>query len=384
LSRIELDWNASAPLHPAAARVLTSFSAEAHLGNPSSIHHEGREARRRVDDARDRIAAVLGCQPRDLVFTSGGSEANALGVWGTCASSNPPWTEQRLAATAIEHPSLLASLHQIERLGASVSLLPVTPDGVVDLGAARARIAPGTRLVAAMLANNETGAIQPVAELAELAHSAGARVLCDAVQAAGRVPLRPEALGADLLTLSGHKFGAGPGFGLLYVRPGLRIEPMVAGHQERERRGGTENVAAICAAAAALEAVEADRERQSTVQATLRDRLQAGLRMLPGVSIHSASVARLCNTVSARFEGAEGEALVIGLDLEGVAVSTGAACASGSLEPSHVLRAMGLSAVEAASSLRFSLGSRTTATDIDRLLVLLPPILEAARRANVA
>jgi cysteine desulfurase len=381
---IDFDRNASAPLHPAAADVLASFAARSGSGNPSSIHRAGREARQRIDEARERIAAVLECQPRDLVFTSGGSEANALGVWGTCLASRQPFSDHRLTATAIEHPSLLATLRQLEQLGAPLSLLPVTTEGVVDLEAAAVHLDPPTRLVAAMLANNETGVLQPVGALADLAHAAGAWLLCDAVQAVGRIAVKPTQLGADLLSLSGHKFGAGPGFGLLYVRTGLPLAPIIAGHQERERRGGTENVAAICAAAAALEAVDADRERQATRQLALRERLEAGLLALPGVSIHGARTPRLPNTVSACFARAEGEALVIALDLEGIAVSTGAACASGSLEPSHVLLAMGLSAQHAASSLRFSLGPDSTPDEVDRLLGVLPAILESARRANVA
>jgi cysteine desulfurase len=384
VTRLDLDRNASAPLHPAAAEVLASFAGRADLGNPSSIHRAGREARQLIDEARERIAAVLACAPRDLIFTSGASEANALAVWGSCLATRQPFAEFPLAASAIEHPSLLATFRQVERLGAPFALLPVTAEGVIDLEAASTRLATRTRLVAAMLANNETGVIQPVREVADLAHSAGAWLLCDAVQAAGRLSIQPGPLGADLLTLSGHKFGAGPGFGLLYVRPGLPLAPMIAGHQERERRGGTENVAAICAAAAALAAVDSERERQATRQQQLRERLEAGLRALPGISIHGAGAIRLPNTVSARFAGAEGEALVIALDLEGIAVSTGAACASGSLEPSHVLLAMGLSPEESASSLRFSLGSDTTAAEVDRLLAVLPGIVASARRANVA
>jgi cysteine desulfurase len=363
---------------PSAARARAGAEA---LGNPSSIHQEGRRARERLDEARERLAAALGCLPRELVFTSGGSEANALGLWGAFLGRGDPG-RTRVLASAVEHPSVLATLEQVERVGARVELLPVGSDGVVDLEGARSALGSDVALVSLMLANNETGVIQPVAELARAAREAGALVHCDAVQAAGRLPIAPRELAVDLLSLSGHKFGAGLGAGLLYVRDGVPLAPLAAGHQEGGRRAGTEAVGGQLAMAVALEEVE--RERLPAVDGivALRRRLEEGLLALPGCRLLGAAVPRLCNTANLCFEGAAGEALVIALDLAGIAASSGAACASGTLEPSHVLLAMGLSPELARSSLRFSLGPENTAAEIDGLLSVFPSILAAARRAD--
>ncbi len=378
-ARTYLDHNASAPLRPEAARALAAVEP---LGNPSSIHREGREARERLDEARERLAALLRCRPRELVFTSGGSEANALALWGSFLGRRDP-ARTRILASAIEHPSVLSTLGQLARVGARVELLPVGVDGSVQLEQIPAKLGPDVALVSLMLANNETGVIQPVAELARAAHEVAAVVHCDAVQAAGRLPLEPRELGADLLSLSAHKFGGGPGAGLLYVRDGLPLAALAAGHQEGGRRAGTETVGSQLAMAAALEAAERDRASNVERISALRERLEAGLLALRGARSVGASAPRLCNTSNVCFEGASGEALVIALDVAGFAVSSGAACASGTLEPSHVLLAMGLEPEVARSSLRFSLGPSNTAEEIDRLLAAFPAILDAARRAEV-
>ncbi|MHB8420574.1 MAG: cysteine desulfurase family protein [Myxococcales bacterium] len=374
---IYLDHNASAPVRPEAARAR----AEApDLGNASSIHWAGRRARAQLDAAREAVASLLCCRPREIVFTSGGTEANALALWGSFLGRRNP-ARARVLASAVEHPSVLATLERMAKAGARVELLPVDAGGRVDLARARDALGPDVALVSCMLANNETGALQPVAELAALAHAAGAPVHCDAVQAAGRAPFGPADLGADLLALSGHKFGGGPGAGVLFVRDGVPLSPLAAGHQEGGRRAGTEDVGAIAALAAALAAAEAERPEGAARLLALRHRLEAGLRQL-GAHLVAEDAPRLCNTVNALFPGAPGEAVLIALDLEGIAASSGAACASGTLEPSHVLLAMGIPPALARSSLRFSLGPGNTAEEIDVLLAKLPALLEAARRSD--
>jgi cysteine desulfurase len=286
-------------------------------------------------------------------------------------------------ASSVEHPSVLSTLKQLERVGARVELLPVGADGRLELARAQAALGSDVALVSLMLANNETGVIQPVAELARAAHAAGAVVHCDAVQAAGRLPVEPRELDVDLLSLSGHKFGAGSGAGLLYIREGLPLAALAAGHQEGGRRAGTEAVGSHLAMAAALEGVERDRASNVDRLSALRQRLEAGLLALRGTRLLGGGVPRLCNTSNVCFEGAAGEALLVALDVAGIAASSGAACASGTLEPSHVLLAMGIERDFARSSLRFSLGPENTAEEIERLLAAIPPILEAARRADI-
>jgi cysteine desulfurase len=378
MNRIYLDHNASAPVRPEAARARAATET---LGNPSSIHREGREARERLDEARERLSALLHCRPRELVFTSGGSEANALALWGAFLGRRDVG-RTRVLASAIEHPSVLSTLKQLDRVGARLQLLPVGAGGRLDLDRALAALGPDVALVSLMLANNETGVVQPVAELARAARAAGAGVHCDAVQAAGRLQVEPRELQVDLLSLSGHKFGAGMGSGLLYVRDGLSLAALAAGHQEGGRRAGTETVGSHLATAAALEAAERDRAADAERLSALRQRLEDGLLALPGTRLVGTDLPRLSNTANICFDGAAGEALVIALDLAGIAASSGAACASGTLEPSHVLLAMGIEPELARSSLRFSLGPGNTVQEIERLLDLFPPILEAARRAD--
>ncbi|HUB05587.1 MAG TPA: aminotransferase class V-fold PLP-dependent enzyme [Myxococcales bacterium] len=379
MAHLYFDHNASAPVRPEAARARAEAEG---LGNASSIHRPGQRARARLDAAREAVAGLLRARPREIVFTSGGSEANALALWGAFLGRDD-LTRTRLLASAIEHPSVLATLGQLAKVGARIELLPVDGDGRVNTVRATAALGPDVALVSCMLANNETGVLQPAAELAALAHGAGALFHCDAVQAAGRLPVPPADLGADLLTLSGHKFGAGTGAGMLFVRDGVPLAPVVAGHQEGGRRSGTEDVPALAALAAALAAAEAERPEATARLLALRSRLEAGLLAL-GATIVAERPQRLCNTVNAIFAGASGEALLIALDVAGIAASSGAACASGTLEPSHVLLAMGVPASSARSSVRFSLGPGNTAEEIDRLLGELPPLLDAARRSETS
>jgi cysteine desulfurase len=365
--RAYLDWNATAPLRPEAREAMCEALDVA--GNPSSVHAEGRAARRLVEAARERVAALVGAEPRNVVFTSGGTEANVLALSPAAGAGNEPCG--RLMVSAIEHPSVLAGGRFS---AAAVERLPVTGRGEIDLSALATRLkaAEGRVLVSLMLANNETGIVQPVSEAAHLVHQAGGMLHVDAVQAAGRIACDINALSADLLTVSGHKIGAPKGVGALIRRDAaLSIaDPLIkGGGQERGARAGTENVAAIAgfgaAAAAVLAGLAADRARMIG----LRDRLEAGLRAAsPEVVIFGAEAERLPNTTLVAQPGMKAETAVIAFDLNGVAVSSGAACSSGKVQPSHVLAAMGVPPRLAGGAIRVSLGPTTTESEIDRMI----------------
>ena len=350
-----LDYNATAPLRPEAAAALAEAAAA--IGNPSSVHRFGRDRRRRIENAREQVAALTGAAPGQVVFTSGGTEANQLALRG--ALGGPP---TRIIASAIEHDSVLA---------AGVTPAPVGADGLIDLAALAALLAEpaGPTVLSLMLANNETGVIQPVAEAASLAQRAGALVHCDAVQAAGRVTLDMAALGVDLLSLSAHKLGGPPGVGALIVADRVALAAqVVGGGQERGRRAGTENVPGIAAFGAAAVAAAGELDQVGRL-AQWRDRLER--EALAGRSdavVFGAAGPRLPNTSCLGLPGLSSETQVMALDLAGVAVSAGAACSSGKLRPSHVLRAMGATPAVAGSAIRVSLGWATEAADIDRFL----------------
>jgi cysteine desulfurase len=362
--RTYLDWNATAPLRPEAR--AAAYAALDAFGNPSSVHAEGRAAHRLIEVAREQVAALVGAQARNVVFTSGGTEANVLALAPTATPNGVAC--KRLLVSAIEHPSVLAGGRFPS---AAVERLPVTGEGIIDLAALQRRLAecaePG--LVSLMLANNETGAIQPVSEAAHLVHEAGSFLHVDAIQAVGRIPCDINALGADLLTISGHKIGAPKGVGALIRREAAlgALDPLIrGGGQERGTRAGTENVAGIAgfgAAAAALGGLAAERARMSE----LRDRLEAALKAAsPQVIIFGAQVERLPNTTLFAVPGMKAETAVIAFDLDGVAVSSGAACSSGKVQPSHVLAAMGVP--PARGAVRVSLGPTTTKSDVDRFI----------------
>jgi cysteine desulfurase len=361
-----LDYNATAPLRPEAAAALAEAAAA--IGNPSSVHRFGRDRRRRIENAREQVAALTGAAPGQVVFTSGGTEANQLALRG--AFAGPP---ARTIASAIEHDSVLA---------AGVTPAPVGADGLIDLAALAALLAKpaGPTVLSLMLANNETGVIQPVAEAASLAQRAGVLVHCDAVQAAGRVPLDMAALGVDLLSLSAHKLGGPPGVGALIVADRVALAAqVVGGGQERGRRAGTENVPGIAAFGAAAVAAAGELDQVGRL-AQWRDRLER--EALAGRSdavVFGAAGPRLPNTSCLGLPGLSSETQVMALDLAGVAVSAGAACSSGKLRPSHVLRAMGASAAVAGSAIRVSLGWATEAADIDRFLAAWLAMAERAR-----
>jgi cysteine desulfurase len=363
--RIYLDWNATAALrHEARAAMLAALDAD---GNPSSVHAEGRRARRLIEAARDEVAALVGGEPRNVTFTSGGTEANMLAL--TPAVGAGGGRCDRLLVSAIEHPSVLAGGRFPT---AAVERLPVSAAGTIDLTALATRLTAGRgqALVSLMLANNETGIVQPVCEAARLVHAAGGVLHVDAVQAAGRIPCDINAMGADLLTISGHKIGAPKGVGALIRRAGTSVDPLVTGGgQERALRAGTENVAGIAGFGAAAAAARRDLATDGARMVRLRARLEGKLKTAsPEVVIFGTAVERLPNTTLFAVPGMKAETAVIAFDLEGVAVSSGAACSSGKVQPSHVLAAMGVPPPLAGGAIRVSLGPTTTEADIDRLI----------------
>jgi len=373
-----LDHNAITPMRPEALEAAEG-ALRVH-GNPSSPHAAGRAARDLLDGARLRSARALGVAARDLVFTSGATESAALAIRGALAAA--PDGRVGLVVTAVEHPCVLDLARDLARRGTPVQIVPVDRDGVVDLEVLRAAVSEETALVCCMLANNETGVLQPAAAAASTARAAGALFFCDAVQAVGKVPVDLPALGADLVALTGQKFGGSRGAGALWIAPGVRLEPLLGGHQERGRRAGTENLPGIAALAAALEAAVAGLPAESARLRALRDRLEAGLlATVPGTRVNGAAAERLPGTLSITLPGTDGEAVLVALDLEGLCASAGAACTSGSTRPSHVLSAMGLTPSEARGTLRLSLGWSSIPADVDHALRALPPIVARVRGA---
>jgi cysteine desulfurase len=355
------DHNAASPVAPAVLRDMAEAMPEVY-GNASSIHHFGQAARQRLESARRKVASRLGCSDREIVFTSGGTESDNLAIFGLARRGTPA---RHAVTSTIEHPAVLNAFAQIEREGVEVTRLPVDRSGRVGVEDVRRALRPATALVSIMHANNETGVLQPIAEIAEVTRAAGVPFHCDGVQAGGRIPVNVRELGVDLYSISGHKFGAPKGVGALYVRKGVELAPLLhGGRHERGRRAGTENVLGAGSLARAL---ELDFDWGSL--AALRDRLEAGiLNCVPGAAVNGDRAHRAPNTSNIRFEAIEGEAMVIALDLRGYAVSSGSACSSGAVEPSHVLLAMGLSPEEARSSVRFSLGPGNTAEQVDGLI----------------
>jgi len=365
--RAYLDWNATALLRPQAKAAV--MAALERCGNPSSVHGEGRAARRLVEEAREQVARLAGADPADVVFTSGGTEANALALTPFAARAGDKAPLERLLASAIEHPSVRAG----GRFPAGgMSEIPVTAQGVVDLAALKTMLAKGGRaLVSIMLANNETGVIQPVREAAGIVHEAGGLLHVDAVQGPGRMPLDMMGLGADLLTLSAHKLGGPKGAGALVRAPGIHIaEPLIrGGGQERGARAGTENVAGISGFGAAANAALASLDADIACMRAMRDALERGLKnTTPQAVIFGAEAARLPNTTLFAIPGVKAETAVIAFDLDGVAVSSGAACSSGKVQPSHVLAAMGVNRALSDGAIRLSLGPATTESDIEMFL----------------
>jgi cysteine desulfurase len=374
---VYLDHNATTPVDPRVLDAMLPFLRD-HFGNPSSLHWFGQRARAAVEEARASVAALVAADPCEIVFTASGTESDNMALRG--AAARAPGSRAAVVCSAIEHHAVLHTARAMREEGRPVGIARVDEGGLVDLEDLAGRVDDTTAVVSVMLANNETGALQPVAEAARIARARGALVHCDAVQATGKVPVDVRALGVDLLTFSAHKLYGPKGVGCLYVRRGTRMAPLVrGGGQERNRRAGTENVAGIvgfgAAAALAREALGDEASRL----AALRDRLEGRLLAIPGTR-RNGGEPRLPNTANLSFEGAEAEDLLIALDLEGVAVSTGAACAAGGVEPSHVLRAMGLPPERVQSSLRLSLGRGTTPADVDHAADVITAVLARMRK----
>ncbi len=363
MSAVYLDANATTPLDAAVLAEMTP-ALTGFFANPSSVHKPGQQARALVDAARERCARALGCAPREITFTSGGTEADALAILGT--------RPRRVVTTAVEHPAVLGPS------GAAPACVrvPVLPSGELDLDALRQAL-PGASLCSVMAVNNETGVVFPLREVAALCREAGVPLHVDAVQAAGKMPLD---FPWDLISLSAHKIEGPKGAGLLAVRGALKVSALQAGgHQERGRRGGTENVAGIVGLGAALERAAASQPARAARLGPLRDRLEGAAREIPGARVAGASASRVYNTLNVAFAGCEGETLLAALDLQGIAVSTGSACSAGSVEPSPVLLAMGYSRELARGALRFSLWSGNTEEEIARVCAVLPAVVARAR-----
>ena len=379
MSRIYLDHNATTPPHPLVIeRMIAALADE--FGNPSSVHHFGQRAKAAIDEARSATAALIGADPAEIVFTSGGTESDNFAIRGV-AEALEPTGRRHLIASSIEHEAVLNTLKALARRGWTTTLLPVDQTGIVSPGALEAALTDQTALVSVMHANNEIGTLQPIAELARLARARGVVFHTDAVQTAGKVPVDVKALGIDLLSVSAHKFYGPKGAGALWIRRGLRLQPPVTGgKQERSRRAGTENVAGIVGLGVAAQIARAKMDEEARRLGALRDRLEDGiLAVVSGTAINGSRSPRVPNTTNISFDRIEAESLLIALDLAGVAVSTGSACSSGTLEPSHVLKAMGLSPHRTQNSIRFSLGAATTEADVERVIAVLPGIAEKLR-----
>lgn len=377
--RVYFDHNATTPVDATAAEVMMRVLRDEY-GNASSVHRLGQQAKSIMDEARSAVSTLIGAEPSELVFTSGGTEADNFALRGA-AEALEPTGRKHLIATSIEHEAVLVTLKALARRGWRTTLLPVGETGIVSPDALKEALTDDTAIVSVMHANNELGTIQPVAELAAIARTKGALFHTDAVQSVAKVPVNVREMGVDLLSLSAHKFSGPKGAGALWIKRGTRIAPILTGGKhERARRAGTENVPAIAGMGVAAERGRSKLGTEAARLAALRDRLEREiLSRVPGTMVNGAREPRVPNTTNISFDRVEAESLLIALDLEGIAVSTGAACSSGTLEPSHVLRAMGLPTHRAQNSIRFSLGAGNTDAEIDYLLEKLPKAVEKLR-----
>lgn len=376
---IYMDYNATAPVLPEVLEALLPFYRE-HFGNPSSIHWAGRAVKGAVEEAREKVASLVRCDPAEVVFTSGGTEADNMAIKG--AASALRGKGKHVITTRVEHPAVSNACLYLENSGYEVTRLEVDRDGMPDLNALEKAVTERTILISAMYANNETGVLFPVGEIAEIAARRGVYFHCDAVQAAGRVPVDCKGMNAVLLALSGHKLGAPKGIGALVVRKGVKLHPLIhGGSQERNRRAGTKNVAGIVALGKACEMAGSSMAEESRRLLGLRERLENGLReKVPHVRLNGHPDRRLPNTVNMSFAGVEADSLLMSLDIEGIAVSSGSACSSGTLKASPVLAAMGVAPALARGSVRFSLGRGNTEGEVDYVLEVLPSIVERLRK----
>lgn len=378
-SRIYLDHNATTPLIPEVKEAIAPFLDEM-FGNPSSIHSFGREVRAAMDNARAQVAQLLGAKdPSTMIFTGGGTESVNMAIKGVVHALKAKGNH--IITSKVEHPAVMEPLKFLEKEGCKVSYIPVDQYGVVDLDALKREITDKTILITVMFANNEIGTIEPIEEIAKIAKEKGVLFHTDAIQAVGKLPINVEALGIDLLSFSGHKIYAPKGTGVLYIKKGVKVTPLIhGGHHERRLRAGTENVPGVIGLGKACEVAKNTIPNEITYLTELRDRLYSKIeKNIEFVRMNGHPTKRLCNTLNVGFEFLEGESIILNLDMEGIAVSTGSACTSGTLEPSHVLLAIGLKHEITQGSLRFSLGRGNTKEDIDRVAEVLPPIIKRLR-----
>jgi cysteine desulfurase len=381
MKRIYFDHNATTPMAPEVLAAMLPYLTEEY-GNASSIHAYGQNARGAVEQARSSVAALVGARAAEIMFTSGGTESNNHAILGAVAAA--PGKAKHVITSAIEHVAVLDPCRALAKSGIDLTVLPVDRDGLMNLEDLRAAIRPETVLITLMLANNEIGTIEPIEEIGKIAAEKGIVFHTDAVQAAGKIPIDVEKLGVDLLSISAHKFCGPKGVGALYIRKGKQLGPlMYGGHSERDRRPGTEDVAAIAGMGKGAELALAGMRKDGERIRGLRDRLERGLLdRVPHSWVNGARAPRVPNTANLTFPFIEGESMVIALDLKGLACSTGAACSSGALEPSHVLMALGLAPEDARATLRLSLGHQTTEDEIDFALEAIPPVIERLRQLS--
>jgi cysteine desulfurase len=383
MKRIYLDHNATTAVEPAVLdAMLPFFSGD--FGNASSIHNFGQRARSAVETARENIAALLNARPAEIVFTSGGTESDNHAIFGIAQAALPLQPATHIITTAIEHEAVLNTCQALEKLGARVTYLPVDRDGLLNLQELRNAIGPETILITVMHANNELGSIQPLQEIGKAAAEADVYFHTDAVQSIGKIPVDVKTLQLDLLSLSGHKFYAPKGVGALFIKNGTRLRQLLfGGHHQRGFRPGTENVAGIVGLGKAAELAKLSQAQDASRIGQLRDKLEQGLlTRVPHSFANAVNAPRTPNTCNMVFPGIEGEAMIISLDLKGLACSTGAACSSGAIEPSHVLTAIGLSASQARASIRFSLGRHTSEAEIDAALEIVPAAVAQLRELS--
>jgi len=378
MQRVYLDSNATTPMLPEVFEAMRPFYFD-EFGNASSIHHHGQHARAAVERARESVARLLGCRAAEIVFTSGGTEADNLAIFGLANSGDHVITSQ------VEHHAVLNACKRLEQRGVEVTYLPVDRQALVDPEDVRKALRPNTKLISIMTANNETGVVEPIEEIGCVASEADVYFHTDAVQAAGKIPIDVKKMGCDLLSISGHKFHGPQGMGALYVRRGTLIDPLFyGGNHERQRRAGNENLPGIIGLGRAAEIAMGGFDDGSLKRIQkMRDRLEATLlQQIDAAGVNSGAAKRVPNTSNIFFDHIEGEAMVIALDLKGLAVSTGAACSSGAIEPSHVLTAMGLPPERARASIRFSIGKHNTEADIDFALSVIPQTVARLRELS--
>ena len=381
MRRVYLDHNATTPIHPKVLEAMMPFFKD-QFGNASSIHWAGREVKKYLDEAREKVAALMNAEPEEIIFTGCGTESDNMAIKGVALALRDKG--RHIITTQVEHHAVLHTCRFLEQGGYEVTYLPVDSFGQINLEELRRSVKPETILISIMFANNETGTIFPLQEIGEIAREKGVIFHTDAVQAVGKIPIDLKKLPVDILSLSGHKLNTPKGIGAQYIHQGTKILPLIhGGAQERNRRAGTENIPYIIGLGKASEVARRDFQKRHDSLLSLRDRLQEGIvRAIPHVELNGHPTKRLPNTLNMSFLYVEGESLLLNLDLEGIAVSSGSACTSGSLDPSHVLLAMGKSHIAAQSAIRLSLGWTNTAEDIDYVLEVLPRILQRLRNIS--